>query len=267
MKVQYTVADPTGNITLLVTSPAEAAIRAQLGARLLPLEKDARQAAFLVREDEGYRLETAGGELDGCALMAAAALLAFDEKASFGETLTVRLGASGVPGSVTCEVTPVRTCDLVTVSMPLPEQIGPAVFPLTDGSVTYPVVSFPGVSHIIVPAGTVDRTAAREVLGHCSALLPSPAVGMLFWDERANAFEPLLYRKAFGTAEWLPASADGAAAIAAWLTKKRQAGQSLSLKQPGGVTAAVSRWQDGLVSLTVSGTVTLEKDGSADLVF
>ena len=46
MKVQYTVADPTKNITLLVTSPTEPSVRAQLGVRLIPLEKDARQAAL-----------------------------------------------------------------------------------------------------------------------------------------------------------------------------------------------------------------------------
>jgi hypothetical protein len=267
MKVQYTVADPAKNITLLVTSPAEPSLRHQLGARLLPLEKDARQAAFLERGAEGYRLETACGEFDGGAVMAAASLLAFDEKAGFGETLTVRLQVAGVPGSVTCEVTPVRTCDLVTLAMPLPLAITDTSFPLTDGSITYPVVSFPGISHVIVPAGTVDRASAQEVLGHWSALLPSPAAAMLFWNGVDRSFDTLLYRKAAESAEWLNASADGAAAIAAWLTTRQREGLSLSLKQPGGVTAAVSRWQDGLVSLTVSGTVSLVKDASVDLVF
>ncbi len=267
MNVQYVVADPTKNTTLLVTSATEPSLRTQLGVRLLPFEKDARQAAFLEWTDISARLETACGEFDGCAVMAAASLLASRKKASSGDRLVLSLEVSGSPDPVSCEVTPVHTCDLVTLSMPLPLRITDTVFPLTDGSITYPVVSFPGISHIIVPAGTVDRTSAREVLGHWSALLPSPAVGMLFWNGVSRTFEPLVYRKASGISEWLAASADGTAAITAWLTNRQQADQSLSLKQPGGVIAAVSRWQDGIVSLTVSGTVKLEKGGSVDLVF
>lgn len=266
MNVQYTVANPTKNITLLVTSPVEPALRAQVGARLLPLEKDARQAAFLDWTDSGPRLETAAGEFDANAAMALASLLAFEEHLTVGESWDLRLSVSGVPEGLPCMVVPVRTCDLVSLTMPLPE-IRRMAFPLAGGSAAFPVVSFPGVSHILVPAGAVDRTAARELLNHWSALLSAPAVGLLLWNEGASFFDTLLCRKVPGTIDWLPSSADGAAAVAAWLTEQRGAGQSLSLKQPGGTIAAATRWENGLASLTVSGTVELIKDENADIVF
>jgi|GEM_PF-6815889 len=266
MNIQYTVANPTRNITLLVTSPVEPALRVQTGVRLLPLEKDAHQVAFLDWADSGPRLETLGGEFDANAAMAMASLLAFEEHLTLGESWDLRLSVSGVPDGLVCTVVPVRTCDLVSLTMPLPE-IADKSFPLTDGSVTFPVVSFPGVSHILVPAGTVDRTAVREILGYWSTLLPTPAVGLLLWNEDAPFFDTLLYRKATGTVDWLSSSADGAAAIAAYLTERRGADQSLSLKQPGGTIAAVTRWEAGLVSLTVSGTVELKRDETVDLVF
>lgn len=268
MELHYTVADPTKNITLLITTPVEPALRAQVGARLLRQEKDACQVAFVERTDSMPRLAAAGGEFDACAVMAIAALTAFESRLAMGESWDLRLAVSGVKEPVDCTVTPVWSCDMVTVSMPLPEKIADVTFPLTGDSVTFPVVSFPGVSHIIVPVGAVDRTAAREVLRYWSDLLPTPAVGMLFWNEGASSFDPLLYVKATAATRWAPSSADGAAAIAAWLTVQRRADQSLSLKQPGGTIAAVTRWEsDGLAALTVSGTVTLKKDKSADIVF
>lgn len=267
MKLSYTVADATGSITLLVTTPVEPALRTQVGARLLSLEKKACQVAFLDQTDGTSRLAAAGGQFDANAAMILAALLAFEEHLAVGESQDLQLSVSGADGPVTCTVTPVWRCDMVTLTMPLPEKITDVAFPLSGGSVKLPVVSFPGADHIIVPAGMVDRTAAPELLTHWSALLPAPAAGMLFWDEEAASFDPLLYVKAAAVARWVPSSADGAAAIAAWLTMQRRADQALSLKQPGGTIAAVTRWRDGLTSLTVSGTVDLKEDKSADIIF
>jgi len=267
MKIHYTVADPSKNITLLVTSPTDRALRPQLGARLIPLVKDARQAAFLDRTDTGMRLETAGGELDACAIMAAAALTAQRAGATLGDVMTLPMEVPGLPEPVVCDVTAVHGVDLVTVTMPLPTRIETADLPVPGGSARYPVVSFPGVSHVIVPAGTVDRAAAREILAHWVSVLNVPAAGMLLWNEGTRALEPLVCRRAFGAAEWLPASADAAAAVAAWMTEKRRSALSLSVKMPGGTVAAVTRWEDRLLSLSVSGTVRLRRDDAVDLVF
>ena len=267
MELQYTVINPTKNITLLVTTPVEPALRPQLSARLMQQEKDACRVAFLERMEGTPRLAMAGGEFDAGAAMGLASLMAFENGLNIGDSWDLPVEVSGADAPVACTVTPVWSCDMVTVSMPLPERVTDVTFPLTGGSVTFPVVTFPGISHIIVPAGTVDRTAVREVLPYWANLLPTPAVGLLIWNEGASFFDPLLYVKATDTTAWTQSSADGSAAIAAWLTEQRQVDQCLSLKQPGGTIAAATRWQDGLTSLTVSGTVVLQKDKSANIVF
>jgi len=55
--------------------------------------------------------------------------------------------------------------------------------------------------------------------------------------------------------------------VAAWMTEKRRSALSLSVKMPGGTVAAVTRWEDRLLSLSVSGTVRLRRDDAVDLVF
>jgi diaminopimelate epimerase len=151
--------------------------------------------------------------------------------------------------------------------MPLPERIEPMDLPLSDGSLTLPVVFFPGIAHIVAPAGGVRRTAAEELLRRWSGLLPADAVGLLLWNEGTSFFDPLVYVKATDTAVWERGCASGSAAIAAWLTAQRGQDQCLSLKQPGGTIAAVTRWQDRLTALTISGTVKLGEEKTADVVF
>lgn len=265
MKLSYTVARAVGRVTLLVTTPVEPALRVQTGALLLRQEKDACQAAFVDLRGDMPRLATAGGSFDADAVMALAALAARAERP--GDHRELAVAADGADAPVVCQVTPVRHCELVSMSVPLPERMEEVKLPLCGGGVALPVVFRPGVRYVIVPAGTVDRVAARQALGHWCEVLSAPAVELLFWNEGSAAFEAIRYEHLTALTRRPGGSAGGAGALAAWLTVRRGAGQILSLKQPGGAVAAVTGRQGRLTSLTVSAPVELTAEKTTRLLF
>lgn len=267
MQLQYTTYDPTGNITLLVTTTVLRSMQPQTAERLLQEEPDAEQVGFLEFSPDGQpRLQMMGGEFCGNASMSFGVWLSQQEDAPLFMTRDYSLDVSGVDAPVACAVTPLPDCCLGTVSMPLPEKIQQHTFPLGGRELTLPVVFLPGICHIIAPNGTVQRYQAEDALRSWADSLPCQAVGLLLLDEERMHFDPLVYVKGTGTFVWERGCGSGSAAIACWLTAVRQAGQCLSLKQPGGTIAAVTSWDGGAVtSLTITGTVKVGKRKTADI--
>ena len=269
MLVRYTTVDPTKNITLLVTTPVQRNLQAQTALWLLRREPDAEQVGFLEPSDTAEaRLQMMGGEFCGNATMGLGAWLCRDRKLSIGVTHEFSLEISGADAPVPCAVTPVTHGYLGTVSMPLPLAIEEREFPIGTKTQTLSVVFLPGICHIIAAAGAVVHTEAEGLLRRWSAELPGEAVGLILLDEEHTAIEPLVYVKPTDTAVWERGCGSGSAAVACWLTRKRQAGQCLSIRQPGGTIAAVTLWDGAAVSsLTITGSVQLRREKTVDVVF
>lgn len=271
MQLEYVLVDPTKNITLLVTTPVQRALQPQVAGYLLRREKDAEQVAFLEQAQSDNcqaRLQMMGGEFCGNAAMSLGAWLCREQGSSIGESRDLLLEVSGAPEPVACSVTPVRTCYLGTVSMPLPENIKTLTLPVADGTAEFPAVFFPGICHVIVPAGVIGKIEAEDRLRHWAAQLPSGAAGLLLWDGDNSSMEPLVYVRETDTAVWEQGCGSGSAAIGAWLTAQRGASQCLSVRQPGGAIAVTTVRQDGkLTALTISGTVRLRRSKRIDVVF
>ena len=71
--IDYCVLDPTGNITILVTSSVPVHLQPQIASQLMNLEPEAEQVGFLSRDDScDIALRMAGGEFCGNASMCAA---------------------------------------------------------------------------------------------------------------------------------------------------------------------------------------------------
>lgn len=256
MKLTYVSVKTAKSITLLITSPVESALRTQTAGWLLRREKDAEAVVFVEWDGDTPRLETVGGALSVNGAMALTAWLALDNGVPMGETWSFPL--SGGPVELPCAVTPVNTCCLVTVTMP-PAEV--AELPLSDG-LTLPLVRYPGASYIIAPVGTVQRTAATELLRRWGSQWNTPAVSLLFWNEDARSFDPLIYDKALNTTTWRQSCAGAAAAVGMYLGSK--AGRTVSLHQPGGAMA-VTVADDG--ALTVTAPAEVGSSHNVDLVF
>lgn len=269
MRLTYTIINPTGNITLLVTSPVPRAMQPQVAAWLLRRMPRVEQVGFLEPSAAcAARLQMMGGEFCGNGTMALGAWLCRRDKLPAGARRELVLEVSGAPSPVACAITRVRGCYVGTVSMPLPDDITSVSLALQGMQVSLPVVFLPGICHVIVSAEMLTRPQAEEALRRWAELLPREAVGLLLWDEPRSAFAPLVYVKGTDSAVWEQCCGSGSAAIGAYLTALRGAPQHLSLRQSGGSIAVITNTNgEKLSALTITGTVTLERERTVDVVF
>ena len=243
MEIQYLLADPTKNITVLVTTPVSRALQPELASLLLDLEPEAEQVGFVETAADGQmRLQMMGGEFCGNATMSFGAWLC--RRAPIGQTCRLALEISGAPALVECSITPLDGCFLGTVD-----------------------VRLPGISHIIVPAQVLTRARAEELIRRWAEVLHADALGILLLQEEELCFDPLVYVTQTDTAVWERGCGSGSAAIGAYLTKKHGAPQCVSIRQPGGAIAVTTRCAEdrALSSLTISGTVLLGRSKKADV--
>lgn len=220
-RVNYALMDPTGNRTVLVTTPVPPAQRPAVAAALMGAEPTAEQLGF-VTAGEAPALTMAGGEFCGNASMAAAALL----RPQGGRVL---LRVSGTPAPVPVEITPAPGGWRGRVAMPLPLRIGVRELP-SLGSV--PVVELPGITHIPLTA-PLDRAAAEALIRPLCRQLAAPALGLLLTDGKSR-MTPLVYVPAADTLFWESSCASGTAAVGAWQQALLGTPVRLTLQQPAG---------------------------------
>lgn len=270
MNVSYAKLSPTGNDTVLVSTPVPRALHGALAARLLEdpavggeqvgyvePPADARAAA---------RLQMMGGEFCGNATMALGALLARDAGLADGAAMDMAIEVSGSGAPVPCRIVREGEGWRGTVSMPLPTGIEEVSLPADGGTVIAPAVVLPGITHLILPGcAGLDETALRRLLPAWAAMLGADALGALDWDAEASSIDPLVFVPSAGTLVREHGCGSGSAAIGSWLALR--AGHSLStdVRQPGGVITVDARIVDGALSaLAITGYVRLMGEGTAE---
>ena len=210
MEIQYLLADPTKNITVLVTTPVSRALQPELASLLLDLEPEAEQVGFVETAADGQmRLQMMGGEFCGNATMSFGAWLC--RRAPIGQTCRLALKISGAPALVECSITPLDGCFLGTVDMPLPEKIETLRLPLGSETAELSVVRLPGINHIIVPAQVLTRVRAEELIRRWAEVLHADALGILLLQEEELCFDPLVYVTQTDTAVWERGCGSGSA--------------------------------------------------------
>ena len=236
--LRYILADPTGNMTLLVETPVPPAEQPAAAARLMAEVPEAEQAAFLTAcSDAHIALRMAGGEFCGNAAMCAAVLYA-EQTGLHAGLITVCV--SGAEKPVTVEVLPHTDAGRrARVTMPRPLSIGTETLP---GSLTLPVVRFPGICHVICEGEKAPARKEAEALAPvwCRAL-DAEALGIMLLDTEAARLTPLVYVPAAGTLVWERSCASGTAAVGAFLAEQAGGEVTAALTQPGGVLTIRAR--------------------------
>ncbi|MDO4546821.1 MAG: hypothetical protein Q4D04_01845 [Clostridia bacterium] len=256
MKLDFVKISPAGNTTILITSPVEPRLRAEISAAVMKDDSVAgEQVGFLVkptRSDAAIRLEMMGGEFCANATMAACAYLA--RRDGIGDTeKTYGIEVSGCPLPLPAKVRSMDGGYVSRVPMPLP-----AVFDIIEiRGQSLPVVHLPGISHVIVPRQW-SESFAKDDIRNLAGRVHSDAFGLMFY---ANAqMKPFVYVKSTDTAVWEGACGSGSAAVAAYLS--RSEGESrVSISQPGGVVEAFARCEKGdvrFLSISVRSLITVE---------
>jgi diaminopimelate epimerase len=250
MRIDYTLLDPTGNLTILVGTPVAAADQPRLAAALMAAEPGAEQVGFLTRPapDADVALRMAGGEFCGNAAMSAAALFCAQNAQ---KRAMLRVTVSGETVAVSAEET-ARDAFVCAVEMPRPQRISEAF--------GFPLVAFSGISHLIVTA-PMSRAAAEAAAPDWCAALGAEALGMMLLSPDGARLDPLVWVPAADTLVWERSCASGTAAAGAYLAAARGAPVALDFAEPGGVLG-VSATPEGAVSLR--GSVRIRKRAAFD---
>ena len=175
MNAEYYVLDPTGNITILVSTPVPQDLQVRAASVLMEREAAAEQVGFLSEgRDCDLSLRMAGGEFCGNASMCAAVIAAMRKGKKKD---SIRLRVSGAPGFVTARVEEMGDGSFKgSVNMPAPGKIETRALP---GAGKHPVVSFDGISHIILeePIPKEDAEVQRGCGGPGWGMVPGSRSG------------------------------------------------------------------------------------------
>ena len=254
--LSYALLDPTGNMTLLAETPVPEADQPLMAKRLMALEPATEQVGFVTETEDGIGLRMAGGEFCGNASMSAAVLYLLRKGRDGGE-VTVHVSGTPEPVPITAERGPDGTWRGGVV-MPKPLSVGRERF--SDGT-EWPVVRFPGITHVILETEMVQTEAERLAPVWCREL-ESEALGLMFLDRERGILKPLVYVPSADTLFWESSCASGTTAVGAYLAAESGTAVRMPLKQPGGALE-IEADPDG--KLVLKGTVRLVRQAAVQI--
>lgn len=255
MDFDYIIADPTGNITVLVTSPYTAENRQEIIRQSFDRVPSCEQVGFIMPvSGTSVRLEMMAYEFCGNATLSAAAWHAGMHGLKKGCETDITVLSSGVNSPLNVHVrnhgslSPARkmpagsTSHLFsgdtfvgTISMPAPQ---------TDSYRGYPLIRFDGISHLIVPSGDFSDAQAEKAVKEFAGELGVPALGMMLTEDpdavtsedpasKQVRIRPLVYVPGSETLFWEQGCATGSTAIG-WYRYDAAGITATEAVQPGG---------------------------------
>lgn len=263
MKAIVRVANPAGNITVLVKTPIKKESYANVAEKLLSLIDGAEQVGFLAKPLFGgaIRLEMMGGEFCGNALRSTALCYAV-ENGCVGEK-RVMTEISGIQSPLPVSVDAGNSSAIA--AMPFPQNI--AAIPCGCGEAI--AVFFEGIVHVITdqPVAGRSRAEIKRYLQGVSARYRVAAAGLMFYTEETATLTPVVYVVATDTMFYENSCASGSAAVAAALAQKGSDGSMLiRFREPGGVMEAVTEKRNGqLQSLQIGGKIFLSDEKEVEI--
>ncbi len=263
MKIDFIKLSPTQNMTILVQSALPREKQAQAAAQLMAYDGVfAEQVGFIEKTLDpaaDARLQMMGGEFCGNASMSLAAWL----YASGQKKSEYVLECSGLSQTFRCAVQPCgeeRFC--CSVEMPLPLSVGEERLALGGESFSCGVVSFPGITHVIVPVPDFSAQicqAAESAARQWAETRALPALGVILYMETAACIRPLVYVRQTDSLVWERGCASGTAALGAWRFSQCGEAVDLEIAQPGGVLRVSAAGRQ----ITLRGEVRLVAQGTA----
>ena len=232
MKTEYVLMNPTGNRTILVTTPEEKKDYRKVASELMQKEPTAEQVGFLDVTEKGmFCLNMAGGEFCGNATMSAAAWLCMKGQA----VSPVSLKVSGAKGILKATVsTGSNGVYRASVKMPSPAQFGEVKVELGGGEMILPAVIFDGITHILLNGIGIAKKQAEKLIRKWSDEFDFPCLGLMFYDATKGKLKPLVYVKNPETLVWENSCGSGSVALAAWLYQKGIVKDAYEFAEPGG---------------------------------
>lgn len=233
--VRFLRADPAGNITLLIEDRFPVSDYPKAAASLLRLDPTAEQAGFIEEiTEDSVTLHMAGGEFCGNASLSAAAISLFRHGKEEGN-VSVNVYGLTEPLSASLKRTGPRSFS-GSLTMPLPKSCARVTLPFGGETYVLPLVTFPGIGHLITQKRIDDAKAEAAVRKWCR-MLGLPALGIIRLDPKNMTLRPLVYVSAVDTLFWEHSCASGTCAAVYWLSREHGPG-TWHFKEPGGILGA-----------------------------
>lgn len=252
--ITYQTYDPTGNRTMLVTSPVDREDQAMAAAGIMEHDRSIEQVAFIEGEGDERRMQMMGGEFCGNATMSFGAMLAAEAGL---DTMDAELSVSGSDTRVPVHMEKQEDGYLGRVSMPLPSGIKVKNF----GRYKLPLVRFDGISHAIITE-RIPRPLAQMLIREWAGKARAEAFGILMCSPDYSEMTPIVYVKSTDTVVIESSCASGTAAVGAYLAQERKEPVSLTIRQPSGQLSVDAGYADGAITeLVLGGNVRLVEEG------
>ena len=242
---EYTLYDPTGNITAFVTEPVSSDDRAAIAVEILKKEPTVEQVGFLSKcENADIRLDMACGEFCGNATMSAA--LHYFLADGHTEKRDFIISVSGTPDPVPVTITPVCGGYEGKVKMPGPFVLKQQCFDIAGKKVVLPVVDMPGITHIIQQSDKgetqITPDQGESVIRDLASQIGAGCLGILFYDHASSSMRPLVYSADIDSLYWEGSCASGTSALGYYLasTGSLAPWNDLPVSQPGGTLRVAS---------------------------
>ena len=272
---EYTIWDPTGNMTALAEGQVSSDRRPAAAEVLMRRHPEVEQVGFVefpesaeIRQrfpestEGGQRIRAvlgmAGGEFCGNASMCAAALSVYRRDPEWAEHKVseedIFLIVSGAARPVRTKVKRISATDFRTrVYMPPALAFEDTEFVFEDLSGTLPVIRMEGISHILIEPDSVffrllkDRPAAGRAVRTFCRRLSAEGLGLMFLRRDTSLPElfPLVYIPGSETEFWENSCASGTSAVGMYLASRSGRAVKLSLSEPGGTLEVESRPESG----------------------
>lgn len=242
---EYTLYNPTGNITALVTSPASPEERSGIAREILQKEHMAEQVGFL--SDSGIadiRLDMACGEFCGNGTMSAALHRYLAQGSSGERSMTVSVSGTENPVDVTIQNT--ENGYEGRVKMPGPFMMRQLAFDIKGKSMVFPAVFMPGITHIILQSPKaewlISPQEAEKSISEMAAQCGAEALGIMFYNPSTAEMRPLVYVADINSLYWEGSCASGTSALGYFLaaTGALAPWDNLVVSQPGGALRVAS---------------------------
>ena len=254
MQCRVIRADPSGNITLFVLDPVDAAERPALAERLMKaLDSGIEQVGFACPAQEGAdgRLEMAGGEFCGNATRAFGTFLA--KQAGKSGDVHMRVEASGCDRIVGVDADLDR--GTARAEMPLPK----LVRKVDENGVRGTLVHLGGIAHLVTE-GTDPSESYLERAEHIFGQFPDlDAYGVIFLN--GGKMTPLVKVPAAHTLFWEGSCGSGTVATAVAQSEGIWSGDFVrTYKQPAcAIEATVTRQNGKVTAAYIGGTVRFDE--------
>jgi len=245
--VEITVANPAGNITILVHTKCERSEYQQIATKLLAMgELGGEQVAFMHEGDgEKYdgRIEMCGLEFCGNASRTFGLMLA-QEKSLKGDA-TIKVSVSGCDEVLDVDVN--TETGHTKIKMPMYKSCQDIDLSfIGDGLGIAKLVDMDGIVHVVLQCVDASEEVFNQIKAYIMEKFNPPAMGVMFIDDAAENMVPVVYVKDVDTTYFEGSCGSGTTACGIAMAQKviekalidgtalKDGKYSWNLKQPAG---------------------------------